>query len=91
MDCTFADLVGQNLFSTRLTGALANADRYGSPKTARSYTHQLQVRRYLLGGAPKSAIVMSGTESGETECSVIPILEDLIRRQTLGKTALIDV
>ena len=31
-DCTFADLVRQNLFSTKLTDVLADADRYGFPK-----------------------------------------------------------
>ena len=90
-DCTFADLVRQNLFSTKLTDVLADADRYGFPKTARPYTHQLQAWKHLLGDAPKSAIITSGTGSGKTECFMIPILEDLIRRQTFEKTALIGV
>lgn len=90
-DCTFADLVRQNLFSTKLTDVLADADRYGFPKTARPYTHQLQVWKHLLEDDPKSAIITSGTGSGKTECFMIPILEDLIRRQTLEKTALIGV
>ena len=86
-DCTFADLVRQNLFSTKLTDVLADADRYGFPKTARPYTHQLQAWKHLLGDAPKSAIITSGTGSGKTECFMIPILEDLIRRQTFEKNS----
>lgn len=79
-DCTFADLVEQNLFSAKLTDVLAKADNYDFPKTARPYIHQLQAWRHLLADTPQSAIITSGTGSGKTECFMIPILEDLIRR-----------
>ena len=90
-DCTFADLAEQNLFSAKLTDVLAKADNYDFPKTARPYIHQLQAWRHLLTDTPQSAIITSGTGSGKTECFMIPILEDLIRRQTQENTALVGV
>ena len=90
-DCTFADLAEQNLFSAKLTDVLAKADNYDFPKTARPYIHQLQAWRHLLADTPQSAIITSGTGSGKTECFMIPILEDLIRRQTQENTVLVGV
>lgn len=56
--------------------------RYLMPKhIIKPYAHQLLAWRDLLSNTPQARVITSGTGSGKTECFMIPVLEDLIRRQ----------
>lgn len=49
------------------------------------YKHQLQAFRLLLAkDRCNSIVVASGTGSGKTECFMVPILEDLVREDSVG-------
>ncbi|WP_157609021.1 DEAD/DEAH box helicase [Variovorax sp. Root411] len=54
-----------------------SAKDYRFPREARPYTHQLEAWQALLGTAPKSVVVTSGTGSGKTECFMVPVLSRL--------------
>lgn len=91
-ELTFKDLAEEGLFSDKLLDVLKNAGKnYSFLPTAHPYVHQLQAWRHLLNEQAQSAIITSGTGSGKTECFMIPILEDLIRRQQVEKGRLIGV
>lgn len=46
------------------------------------YSHQYEAWSHLLETSPKSVIVSSGTGSGKTECFLVPILNDIVDRNS---------
>ncbi|MBY6093962.1 DEAD/DEAH box helicase [Ferrimonas balearica] len=46
------------------------------------YAHQYEAWSHLLAPQPKSVIVSSGTGSGKTECFLVPILNDIVARDS---------
>lgn len=54
------------------------------------YAHQMRAFDRLAGDAPASTIVATGTGSGKTECFMLPVLDDCLRRRDKGiKTIII--
>lgn len=57
------------------------------PLTRHPYAHQVAAWRHLSGlRDPASAVVSSGTGSGKTECFLVPMLDDMVRRREAGGT-----
>jgi ATP-dependent helicase YprA (DUF1998 family) len=54
---------------------------YAFPKKTKPYSHQLAAWQRLSEEKPASIVVTSGTGSGKTECFMVPILDQLVRRQ----------
>ncbi len=48
------------------------------------YAHQMRAFNRLAGDAPASTIVATGTGSGKTECFMLPVLDDCLRRREKG-------
>ena len=48
------------------------------------YAHQMRAFERLAGDAPASTIVATGTGSGKTECFMLPVLDDCLRRREKG-------
>jgi DEAD/DEAH box helicase domain-containing protein len=48
------------------------------------YAHQMRAFERLAGNAPASTIVATGTGSGKTECFMLPVLDDCLRRREKG-------
>ncbi|RIH72038.1 helicase [Vibrio splendidus] len=46
------------------------------------YAHQYEAWQHLSQNEPRSVIVSSGTGSGKTECFLVPILNDIMKRQS---------
>ncbi|CAM4202224.1 DEAD/DEAH box helicase [Vibrio neonatus] len=46
------------------------------------YEHQHEAWKHLTADEPRSVIVSSGTGSGKTECFLVPILNDIARRNS---------
>ncbi|MCG6399330.1 DEAD/DEAH box helicase [Vibrio fluvialis] len=46
------------------------------------YSHQYQAWSQLIKTSPESVIVSSGTGSGKTECFLVPILNDIVNRNS---------
>lgn len=54
------------------------------------YQHQMQAFERLTGESPRSTIIATGTGSGKTECFMLPVLEDCLKRREQGiKTIII--
>lgn len=77
-DQPLSDLKG-TLLSSDLLEALAAPGPHQFVPEVKPYCHQLVAWRTLLGEAPRSVVITSGTGSGKTECFMVPILEDLVR------------
>ncbi|MDT0575597.1 DEAD/DEAH box helicase [Croceicoccus sp. F390] len=45
-----------------------------------AYAHQLKTWQLLSADDPQSVLVSSGTGSGKTECFLVPMLDDLVRK-----------
>lgn len=54
---------------------------YIFPADRKPYRHQVDAWTHLGVTEPRSALITSGTGSGKTECFLVPILDDLARRQ----------
>ena len=54
---------------------------YVFPADRKPYRHQVDAWTHLGHSEPRSALITSGTGSGKTECFLVPILDDLARRQ----------
>lgn len=50
------------------------------PLNRHPYKHQTKSWRTMLSGKGKTIVVTSGTGSGKTECFMIPVLQDIARR-----------
>ena len=53
---------------------------YVFPKDRHPYKHQTACWKGMLGSGNKTMVVTSGTGSGKTECFMIPVLQDIMRR-----------
>ena len=81
---TFGELAG-GLLRPELVAALDGAGKERLARDQRPYSHQIEAWR--AGEMGKSYIVTSGTGSGKTECFLVPILNDLLRRPEPGRLA----
>jgi ATP-dependent helicase YprA (DUF1998 family) len=81
-DRTLGELAGP-LLDPRLIEALAAGQKYRLPKERPPYFHQLAAWRAALE-EQKSVLVTSGTGSGKTECFLIPLLDDILKRVRVG-------
>lgn len=80
------DLSGE-LLETRLVNAMENPptelrDDYKFDSSWYPYAHQFEAWKHLTHSEPRSVIISSGTGSGKTECFLVPILNDIVRRQS---------
>jgi superfamily II DNA/RNA helicase len=64
---------------------------YSFRKTWYPYKHQRQAWEKLAATEPQSVVITSGTGSGKTECFMIPVLNDLVRRYDQQQQRLIGV
>jgi|WetSurSiteA1Bulk_404760.scaffolds.fasta_scaffold00005_24 DEAD/DEAH box helicase domain-containing protein len=64
---------------------------YAFRKTWKPYQHQRQAWEKLAATEPQSVVITSGTGSGKTECFMIPVLNDLVRRYDQQQQRLIGV
>jgi ATP-dependent helicase YprA (DUF1998 family) len=84
---TMASLAQSGLLSGQLVEAMATFSDEPSlrehifPKDRHPYTHQVESWQQLRRTPPRSVIITSGTGSGKTECFLVPILDDLIRKR----------
>lgn len=83
-DCTLHDLAGE-LLHRDLVAALDEAEDERMPRDRRPWSHQLAAWEAARDGL--SCVVSSGTGSGKTECFMIPMLDDLLRREESGSHA----
>ena len=78
-------LVKSGLLCQKLVSAMDKPERnyreQAFPSNRKPFQHQLDCWKLLLGDAPHSVLVTSGTGSGKTECFLVPILEDLARER----------
>ncbi|CAM3140564.1 DEAD/DEAH box helicase [Vibrio neptunius] len=75
------------LLNSSIVNAMANPPKelkedYLFDSSWPPYSHQYEAWSHLLAPAPKSVIVSSGTGSGKTECFLIPILNDIVERNS---------
>ncbi|MGR5220266.1 DEAD/DEAH box helicase [Vibrio parahaemolyticus] len=75
------------LLESRLVSAMENPpkelrDDYKFDSSWYPYAHQYEAWEHLSKSEPRSVIVSSGTGSGKTECFLVPILNDIVRRQS---------
>ncbi|HBK7251790.1 TPA: DEAD/DEAH box helicase [Vibrio cholerae] len=83
---TMADLAG-GLLDKAIVHAMANPPKelredYQFEKHWAPYSHQHEAWSHLLQHSPKSVMVSSGTGSGKTECFLVPILNDIVTRES---------
>lgn len=64
---------------------------YAFCKEWHPYKHQRQAWEKLSATEPQSVVITSGTGSGKTECFMIPVLNDLVRRYDQQQQRLIGV
>lgn len=64
---------------------------YSFRKEWHPYKHQRQAWEKLAATEPQSVVITSGTGSGKTECFMIPVLNDLVRRYDQQQQRLIGV
>ncbi len=81
---TMAQLSG-NLLDSQLVAAMANppkefAKEYSFKRDWYAHQHQYDAWTHLSQTEPCSVIVSSGTGSGKTECFLVPVLNDIVRR-----------
>ena len=79
---SLGDLSG-SLLDPRTVDALVGDDSgsgYSFPRTRHPYEHQVKAWETLTAKDPRSLLVTSGTGSGKTECFLVPLLDDLYRR-----------
>jgi len=50
----------------------------------RPYYHQMLAFNRLAGDSPLSTIIATGTGYGKTECFMLPVLDDCVRRRDRG-------
>lgn len=81
---TMHELAG-HLLLPELVAALDSAAAERFPRTRQPYAHQLEAWRALAASPPRSALVASGTGSGKTECFLVPIMDDLLRRAATAR------
>ena len=80
---TLQELSGSLLHPSTIA-ALAGDDSgigYSFPRRRHPYEHQLKSWTTLASKDPRSLVVTSGTGSGKTECFLVPLLDDLYRRE----------
>ncbi len=66
-------------FVSALSSSSINEDlRF--PLERHPYTHQTESWKAMLSGEGKTIVVTTGTGSGKTECFMIPVLQDISRR-----------
>ncbi|MEL7328188.1 MAG: DEAD/DEAH box helicase, partial [Pseudomonadota bacterium] len=80
------DLSG-GLLNSSIVNAMANPPKelkedYLFDSSWYPYSHQHEAWSHLLEPSPKSVIVSSGTGSGKTECFLVPILNDIVERNS---------
>lgn len=66
-------------FVDSLANNVSNKD-YSFPEDRHPYKHQTACWKGMLGKDNKTMVVTSGTGSGKTECFMIPVLQDIMRR-----------
>lgn len=79
---TLEELAGK-LLDRRTVDALVgdnSGSGYSFPRERSPYRHQLDAWQTLTAAEPKSAVITAGTGSGKTECFLVPLLDDLYRR-----------
>ncbi|MDF4386326.1 DEAD/DEAH box helicase [Vibrio parahaemolyticus] len=75
------------LLHSSIVNAMANPPKelkedYLFSSSWHPYSHQHEAWSHLLETSPKSVIVSSGTGSGKTECFLVPILNDIVERNS---------
>ncbi|MEZ9003421.1 DEAD/DEAH box helicase [Vibrio splendidus] len=80
------DLSG-GLLNSSIVNAMANPPKelkedYLFDSSWYPYSHQHEAWSHLFEASPKSVIVSSGTGSGKTECFLVPILNDIVERNS---------
>lgn len=71
-------LLDDNFVSALSNSAICN--EYTFPRERFPYKHQTSCWQGMLASKPKTMAVTSGTGSGKTECFMIPVLQDIMRR-----------
>ena len=71
-------LLDDNFVSALSNSAICN--EYTFPRERFPYKHQTSCWQGMLASKPKTMVVTSGTGSGKTECFMIPVLQDIMRR-----------
>jgi ATP-dependent helicase YprA (DUF1998 family) len=64
---------------------------YAFRKNWYPYQHQWKAWEKLAATEPQSVVITSGTGSGKTECFMIPVLNDLVRRYEIQRKPLVGV
>lgn len=79
---TLGDLSGTLLDETTVAALVGDGsgEGYSFPVNRHPYLHQITAWKTLGAINPQSAIVSAGTGSGKTECFLVPMLDDLYRR-----------
>lgn len=87
-DMTFEEHVSRlGLLDASFVDALSSDDvdaEYRFPKDRSPYRHQTSCWKGMLGSRNKTMVVTSGTGSGKTECFMIPVLQDIMKRNEKG-------
>lgn len=84
---TMNELVSSGLLDARVVHAMSNPpkefeDDYRFNADWSPYVHQHEAWEHLTKNEPRSVIVSSGTGSGKTECFLVPVLNDIKRRNS---------
>jgi len=81
---TFAEHSSKlRLLDDKFVSALSSSticNEYAFPLDRFPYKHQTACWQGMLSNKPKTMVVTSGTGSGKTECFMIPVLQDIMRR-----------
>jgi ATP-dependent helicase YprA (DUF1998 family) len=83
---TMRELSGE-LLEDKVVYAMANppkelADDYEFKSDWQPYAHQFEAWTHLTADDTRSVIVSSGTGSGKTECFLVPIFNDIVKRKS---------
>jgi ATP-dependent helicase YprA (DUF1998 family) len=78
--------LSDGLLSPELVAALDHEGPMRFPADRHPYVHQVAAWEALRSEPARSVVVSSGTGSGKTECFLVPILDDLVRRSQPGTT-----
>lgn len=76
-----------NILSSTFVNALSNdsiEEDLRFPLDRHPYQHQTKSWKAMLSDKGKTIVVTSGTGSGKTECFMIPVLQDIARRNEKG-------
>jgi len=83
---TMNELSGE-LLEEKVVHAMANppkelADDYEFKSEWKPYDHQFEAWEHLAADDVRSVIVSSGTGSGKTECFLVPVFNDIVKRKS---------